>query len=139
MLPVRWESPFRDLLGVDEELARIFGRTSRSAWVPALDVRETQDAFEVTVDLPGMEASDVSVGFEDGVLTVSGKRELSSEEDGDTYHRIERSYGSFARSIRLPHTTDAERIDATFEKGVLTVSVPKAEVAKPRTIEVKTK
>jgi HSP20 family protein len=118
MLPVKWESPFRDLLGVEDDVARLFGRApSRTGWIPPLDVRETDDRFEVTVDLPGMEAGDVSVSFEDGVLTVSGKRELSSEHQGDTYHRIERSYGSFARSIRLPRTADAEKIDATFDKG----------------------
>jgi HSP20 family protein len=135
----KWD-PFRDLLSVEEEVQRLFGRTpARAAWAPALDVRETEDRFEVTVDLPGLEPGDVGVTFEDGVLTVSGKRELASEEKDETYHRIERSYGSFARSIRLPHTAEAEGIEATFDRGVLTVRVPKAEVAKPRTIEVKTK
>jgi HSP20 family protein len=134
----KWD-PFRDLLNVEDDFDRLFGRhASRSAWAPALDVRETEDRFEVTVDLPGLEPADVSVTFEQGVLTVSGKREFSSEESDQTYHRIERSYGSFARSIRLPHTADAERIEAAFDKGVLTVRVPKAEAAKPRTIEVKT-
>jgi HSP20 family protein len=133
----KWD-PFRDLLSVEDEFERLLGRSSqRMAWAPALDVRETEDRFEVTVDLPGMEPGDVAVTFEQGVLTVSGKREFSSETKDQTYHRIERSYGSFARSIRLPHTADPERIEAAFDKGVLTVRVPKAEAAKPRTIEVK--
>lgn len=131
-----WD-PFRDLLSVENELDRLVGRPSaRTAWSPALDVRETENSFDVTVDLPGMEPGDVSVTFESGVLTISGARELSSESSGETYHRIERSYGSFARSVRLPRTTDGERIEATFSKGVLSVVVPKAEAAKPRAIEV---
>ena len=132
----KWD-PFRDLLSVEDEFERLLGRpTLRTAWAPALDVRETEDRFQVTVDLPGMEPEAVSVTFERGVLTVSGSREFSSEQQDETYHRIERSYGSFARSVRLPHVSDADGITATFDKGVLTVSVPKAEAAKPRTIEV---
>lgn len=132
----KWD-PFRDLLSVEDEFDRLFGRPSaRTAWAPALDVRETENGFEVAVDLPGLEPGDVSVTFESGVLTISGTREFSSESSNETYHRIERSYGSFARSVRLPHTTDGERIEATFDKGVLSVVVPKAEAAKPRTIEV---
>jgi len=132
----RWD-PFKGLLSNEEVFDRLVGAGSRSAWIPALDVRETEDRFEVTVDLPGLEPDDVSVTFEAGVLTISGKREFESVKDEDTFHRIERSYGSFARSVRLPRTADPERIDATFDKGVLTVGVPKVEAAKPRTIEVK--
>jgi HSP20 family protein len=139
MAITRWD-PLRDLLGMEDELERVFGKSaSRSAWAPMMDVRETDDHFEVSVDLPGLEPSDVSVTFEGGVLTVSGKREISGEQTNETYHRIERSYGSFARSLRLPRTADGERIEAGFDKGVLTVTVPKAEIAKPRTIEVKAK
>jgi HSP20 family protein len=133
----KWD-PFRDLSTIEDEFDRLMGRAySRSAWVPALDVRETEDLFEVTVDLPGMAPDDVSVTFEAGVLTVSGTRRFSREETQETYHRIERSYGTFARQIKLPRTADTEKIAASFDKGVLTVTVPKAEAAKPRTIEVK--
>jgi HSP20 family protein len=132
----RWD-PIRDLLGVEDEFDRLLTRpNTRAAWMPALDVRESEDRFEVTLDLPGLEPGDVRVTFEGGVLTVSGSRELSSEEQGKTFHRIERSYGSFARSIRLPQTADGERVEAAFDKGVLSILVPKAEAAKPRTIEV---
>jgi HSP20 family protein len=135
----RWD-PFRDMKAVEEEFDRLAGRAfARNAWVPALDVRETEDRFEVTLDLPGMDPEAVGVTFEDGSLTITGKRDLANEEKGETWHRIERSYGTFARSIRMPQTADPERIDATFDKGVLTVSVPKVEQAKPRTIEVRTK
>jgi HSP20 family protein len=137
MTLARWD-PMRELLGSEEAVERLLGRASRSTWAPAMDVRETEDRFVVTVDLPGMEPADVSVTFEDGTLTIGGTRELSNEESNETYHRIERSYGSFARSLRLPRTADGERIEAAFDKGVLRVTVPKAEAAKPRTIEVTT-
>jgi HSP20 family protein len=131
---------FRDLRTVEEEFDRLAGRAfSRDAWVPPLDVREAGDRFEVTLDLPGLEPDDVHVTFEDGMLTVTGKRHFESEDSGDTWHRIERSFGTFARSIRLPQTADTEKIEATFDKGVLTVTVPKTEQAKPRTIEVQAK
>lgn len=129
---------FRDLRSVEDGFDRLTGRAfSRDRWVPALDVRESDDRFEVTLDLPGLEPDDVKVTFEDGMLTVSGRRRFSSEDTGETWHRIERSFGTFARSIRLPQTADREEIEATFDRGVLTVSVPKTEQAKPRTIEVK--
>jgi HSP20 family protein len=135
----KWDL-FRDLRSVEDEFDRIAGRAfSRDTWVPALDVRESQDRFDVTVDLPGLEPGDVNVTFEDGMLSISGKREFSAEDRGDTWHRIERSFGTFARSMRLPQTADTERIEATFDKGVLTVSVPKTEQAKPRTIEVRSR
>ncbi|SRR6266508_6426632 len=131
---------FRDLRTVEEEFDRLAGRAfSRDAWVPPLDVRESTDRFEVTLDLPGLEPDDVQVTFEDGMLTVTGKRQFESEESGDTWHRIERSFGTFARSVRLPQTADTQKIEATFDKGVLTVSVPKTEQARPRTIEVQAK
>jgi len=132
--------PFRDLRTIEDEFDRLMGRAlSRDAWMPALDVRETEERYEVHVDLPGLDPSDVNVTFEDGMLTLSGKRQFDQENRGDTWHRIERGFGSFARSIRLPQTADTERIEASFDKGVLTVVVPKTEQAKPRTIEVRTK
>lgn len=132
--------PFRDLRTIEDEFDRLMGRAlSRDAWMPALDVRERTDRYEVHVDLPGLEPSDVNVTFEDGMLTISGKRLFREEDKADTWHRIERGFGSFARSIRLPQTADTERIEASFDKGVLTVAVPKTEQAKPRTIEVRTK
>ena len=133
----RWD-PFRDLKGVEAEFDRMVGQAfSKNAWVPALDIKETEERFEVTVDLPGMRSDDVEVTFEDGTLTIRGARELTREEGEEgQYHRIERSYGSFARSVRLPRVADPERIEASFDNGVLTVLVPKREEAKARTIEV---
>ncbi|HJR99020.1 MAG TPA: Hsp20/alpha crystallin family protein [Actinomycetota bacterium] len=135
----RWD-PFRDLKGVEAEFDRVVGQAlSKNAWVPALDIRETEDRFEVTADLPGLSSDDVEVTFEDGTLTLRGEREFSRDQDEGQYHRIERSYGSFARSVRLPRVADSERIEASFDNGVLTVLVSKREEAKPRTIEVKAK
>jgi HSP20 family protein len=132
--------PFRDLRTVEDEFDRLMGRAlSRDAWVPALDVRESEDRYEVKVDLPGLEPGDVNVTFEDGMLTIGGKRQFESEDTGDTWHRVERGFGTFARSIRLPQTADTERIEATFDRGVLTVTVPKTEQAKPKTIQVQAK
>jgi HSP20 family protein len=130
--------PFRDLRAIEDQFDRVMGRAfSRDTWMPALDVKETSERFEVTVDLPGLDPKDVNVTFEDGMLTLSGKRQFQEEDEGETWHRIERGFGTFARSIRLPQTADPERIEASFEKGVLKVSVPKSEQAKPRTIEVR--
>jgi HSP20 family protein len=130
--------PFRDLRTFEDEFDRLMGRAfSRDTWLPALDVKESSERFEVTVDLPGLEPNDVNVTFEEGMLTIGGKRQFQEEDKGDTWHRIERGFGTFARSIRLPQTADPERIEASFDKGVLRVSVPKTEQAKPRTIEVR--
>ncbi|HEX7247514.1 MAG TPA: Hsp20/alpha crystallin family protein [Actinomycetota bacterium] len=135
----RWD-PFRDLKGVEAEFDRMVGQAfSKNAWVPALDIREDEDRFEVTVDLPGMRSEDVELTFEDGTLTIRGQRQFSRDDRQGQYHRIERSYGSFARSVRLPRVADSERIEASFDNGVLTVLVPKREEAKARTIEVMAK
>lgn len=137
MLDRTWD-PLRDFALAREALDRYTGRPlAGNAWTPALDVRERDDRFVVTLDLPGMEPSDVEVTFEDGTLTIRGSREFTEEEKDETYHRIERSFGSFARSVRLPRVADDEKIEASFDKGVLTVDVPKREEAKPRTIDVK--
>jgi HSP20 family protein len=133
----RWD-PIRDLRSAEAEFDRITGDAfSKNAWVPALDIAETDDRYEVTLDLPGLEPDQVEVTFEDGMLTVRGDREFArKDEQDDRYHRIERSYGSFARTVRLPRVADGERIEASFDRGVLTVSVPKRDEAKARTIEV---
>jgi HSP20 family protein len=148
----RWD-PFRDLVSIQDELNRLFGRTFGSeprpgaaeltragatgSWVPPLDVFETGDKLVVKVELPGIEPDDVEVSVEDSTLTVSGSREFHQETEEQNYHRIERRYGAFSRSLRLPQTADAENVDARFDKGVLTIDIPKREEAKPRRIEIK--
>jgi HSP20 family protein len=142
---VRWD-PFRDLVGIQDELNRLFGRTftggeslrpsAAGAWMPAMDVFETEDTIVAKLELPGIEPNDVEVAVEDSTLTVSGRREFETETNEENYHRVERRYGSFSRSIALPQTADVEKVSARFDKGVLEISVPKAERAKPKKIEI---
>ena len=136
----RWD-PFRDLLSMQGELNRLFGRTyaedGGTSWIPALDVFETEEKFVVTLELAGMEPEEVEVSVEDSTLTVSGERKFSEEVSEDNYRRVERRYGSFSRSLTLPQTADAEHVDASFDKGVLRIEVPKIEAPKPKKIEVK--
>ena len=141
----RWD-PFRDLMSIQSELNRLFGRTYAGgdsggslagAWVPPWDVYETEDRFVVHVELPGIEPETVDVSVEDSTLTLRGERTFSHEVNEEQYHRVERRYGSFARSLTLPPTADAEHIEASFDRGVLTIQVPKMEQAKPRKISIK--
>jgi HSP20 family protein len=141
----RWD-PFRDLMSIQNELNQLFGRTyggeagervRGAAWAPPLDVHETADRFVITVELPGLGPDDVEISVEDNVLTLSGERRFYDERSENDFHRIERRFGSFARTLTLPSTADAEGIEASFDAGVLTISVPKREEAKPRKIEVK--
>jgi HSP20 family protein len=150
---VRWD-PFRDLMSIQGELNRLFDRTlagdesrggrelatdsvAPDSWAPALDVYEGQDGLELTLDLPGIDPEAVELTVEDSVLTISGRREFRSDVSEENYRRVERRYGSFARSLVLPPTADAEGIEASFDKGVLTIEVPTREAAKPKKIEIK--
>jgi HSP20 family protein len=151
---VRWD-PFRDLMSIQNDLSRLFDRTlaggdggtgrelatsgsgGAGSWAPALDVYETEDKIELTLDLPGIDPEDVDLTVEDSTLTVSGSREFRADVDEDGFRRVERRYGSFARSLGLPATADAEHIDASFDKGVLTITIPKHEESKPKRIEIK--
>jgi HSP20 family protein len=110
--------------------------TPAGAFGPALDVEESADAFTLHVELPGVGADDVEVSLEDNVLTVSGERRFYDDREVDGFRRIERSFGRFHRSVRLPDRVDADRVRATHRDGVLTITVPKAEDAKPRRITV---
>lgn len=104
-----------------------------------LDVKEDDKAFYVAADLPGMSEKDVEITFEDGVLTIRGEKKITRDEKQDTWHLVERSYGSFARQIALPKNVDANAINAEFEHGVLHVTLPKKadDQAKARRIEIK--
>jgi HSP20 family protein len=141
----RWD-PFRDLLAIQDEMNQVFGRalgrtepgeTQVRAWAPALDIAERNDAYVVNVEVPGIKPEQLEITLEDGVLTISGERRFEEETKEAQYHRVERSYGAFRRSITLPTRVMADAIDASFEDGVLQVVVPKAEEAKPKRIEVR--
>jgi HSP20 family protein len=108
----------------------------KNAWVPPVDVQETEDAYLFTAELPGLTKDDVSITLEDNLLTLSGERSLKEKEEGENFHRVERAYGSFARSFTLPTQVDSTKVEASFKDGLLTIEIAKAEQAKPRKIEI---
>jgi HSP20 family protein len=126
-----------------ESLANRFFAPMEEWWsghvgfVPRTNLVETEDRFEVTVDLPGVKPEDVHVEFNDGTLWIRGEQKEEQEEKGKTFHRVERHYGEFRRMVPLPKTIDEAAVNAKFKDGVLMVTVPKTEEAKPRHIEVK--
>jgi len=112
------------------------GVTSR-AWSPVVDIKESDDAIDFHVDLPGMKKDDVEITLENSVLSISGERKFEQEAKGEAYHRLERSYGSFSRSFTLPATVRTEKVDANFADGVLHIHLPKMEESKPRKISIR--
>lgn len=137
-------SPFRDVALLHDEVDRFLraGQTGMaSAWTPAMDVAESEDGWLFTIELPGMSKDDVTISLEDGVLTIAGERTRpTSEADGEgeavTWRRVERRMGAFQRSVRLPERIDAENVEASMRDGLLAISLPKADEAKPRTIAI---
>ncbi len=142
---IRWE-PLRELSSLQSEMNRLFstvvdnpGATAGAPlrrWIPAMDLVEGPDEFVLRADLPGMKQEDVSIEFEDNVLTVSGERKSQHEERGEGFHRVERAFGSFSRTLTLPKGIDPEGIHAGFKDGVLEVRIPKPEERKPRRISI---
>jgi HSP20 family protein len=104
---------------------------------PALNVAETEQGFTISAELPGVAKEDVSLTIENGVLTIAGEKKREEEHKDKAWHRVERVYGSFQRSLTLPKGVDGDKAEATFKDGVLTVVLPKTEHAKPRTLKVK--
>lgn len=134
-----WDEMFSVRREFDRLLDRFGSTELTGAWAPAVDVAETGDEIRVEVELPGLNPEDVEVRVENGVLTVSGEKRSEFEEgkEGSSYHLIERRYGRFERSFTLPRTVNAEKVDARFSNGVLSIGMPKAETAKPRRIAIK--
>lgn len=106
-------------------------------WYPSVDVAETERAFHIHAELPGVKKEDIKVNVNDGVLTLSGHRESKSEDKTKKYHRIERSYGSFSRSFALPDDVIPDKVEASFQDGVLEVDLPKSKEEKPKQVDVK--
>jgi HSP20 family protein len=128
--------PFNTIF--DSMFGDTLGKVETGAFFkPAVDVKETETAFELAFALPGMEKDQIKIEMKDNRLTVSGERKLNTEEKTNRYHRVENNYGSFSRSFLLPEHTNTEAIDAAFTNGILTVSIPKAEVPSPKNIEIK--
>jgi HSP20 family protein len=119
-----------------DSLSRLFSEPSARPWSPAVDVYETENELVLKADLPDVDPKNVEVQFENGTLTLKGNRKFEEEKNSKGYHRIERSYGSFVRAFSLPETVDPEKVKADFKNGVLTVTMQKKEVAKPRPIPV---
>ena len=142
MAITKWD-PFRDLLGLQNEMTRLFGRAygedveGARSWAPPIDIYETQDAYRVVAELPGFNPDEVDVTVNDGTLTIKGERKFYNEVTEESFHRVERRFGAFQRLVSLPAQVQADKVEASFDKGVLTVSIPKAEQAKPRRIEIK--
>ena len=140
---VRWE-PVRELSSLQTEMNRLFntvvdgphGNGGMRRWVPAMDLVETPDAFVLRADLPGVDEDAVKVEVEDNVLTISGERHGERDARGEGFYRIERSFGTFSRSLTLPKGADAGAVSAKFARGVLEVTVPKPEAAKPQRISI---
>lgn len=118
--------------------SRFLGDTTldRGSWLPAVDVRETENEIVLDVELPGLTKKDIEVSIENNVLTLSGERRFENEQNRDSFHRVERGYGKFTRSFTLSSTVDREKVEAKFNDGVLTIRVPKSETAKARRIEI---
>jgi len=144
--------PFRDWVPFDFEQMRremdrlwdsFFERGIRrkseevSDWFPSLDVSETKNDLVIKAEVPGMEPKDIDISLSDGVLTIKGEKKQEREEKEEDYHLIERSYGSFARSIQLPKGVQSDKIQATYKNGVLKVVLPKSEEAKKKEIKIK--
>lgn len=142
----RWD-PFRDLLTIQNEMNRLFGRTygpgeaadaeTQGTWVPPLDVYETEDRYVITAELAGMTTEDVDIVVEDNVLTLRGDRPFYPDTPEESFHRIERRFGPFQRRIALPQGSDTSTIEASMADGLLLIEVAKAVQAAPKRIEVK--
>ena len=139
----RWE-PRRGLTTLQDQINRLFSdsfdRTgeegSLTAWAPAVDIYETEHELVVKADLPDIDPKDLDIRVENNILTIRGERKFEKQVNEDKYLRVERSYGSFARSFTLANTVNAEAINADYQHGVLTLTIPKREEAKPKQIKV---
>lgn len=121
----------------DEPFSRIFGEGQNAKpWTPPVDIHETDQELVLKADVPDVKPEDIEVNFENGTLTLKGKREFEKKEEGKGYHRIERNYGTFVRAFSLPETIDPEKLTAGYKDGVLTISIGKKEIAKPRSVKV---
>lgn len=146
MALIRWTDPFRDIATLQDRMEQIFGDhldrgrseegLGTGVWMPAVDIYETKDAVCVRAELPGVDKDAVNVEVKDGVLALRGERKFEKEVKEENYHRVERSYGTFHRSFSLPSSVDGERVTARMKDGVLEVTLPKREEAKPKQIKI---
>ena len=122
----------------NDSVNRLFSESETARpWTPSVDIKETENEIVLHADVPGVEEKDIDVRIEDGTLTLKGERKFSENKKGEGYHRIERGYGSFVRCFSMPDSVDPEKVAAEYKNGVLSVTLPKKEVAKPRSVKVK--
>ena len=106
-------------------------------WVPPVNILEREEGVEITIEMPGVDAKDVEVTVEDGVLSIKGERQFEDAAEGETYHRVESSFGAFERRFTVPTSVNPGKIEARFKNGLMTLALPKREESKPRTVKVK--
>ncbi|MDZ7660902.1 Hsp20/alpha crystallin family protein [Thiohalophilus sp.] len=144
MTLVRYE-PWSMLTQIRREMDQMLESTGESGessaiatsdWIPAVDIKETKDAFILHADVPGVDPKDVDVHMENGILTIKGERESEKKDEREGYKRVERQYGAFYRRFSLPDTADAEKISARSMNGVVEITIPKKEAVQPRKISV---
>lgn len=153
MTLVKW-NPARELLNVEREFNKLFNTFNQrfgfddskmneelenAVWSPLTDISENKDQYILKMDLPGVSKENLKLNFHDGELIISGERKQEKEDKDSKYHRIERTYGKYFRSFTLPQTIQADKINAEFKDGQLTITVPKSEEAKPKELEIKVK
>ncbi|PQJ33993.1 heat-shock protein [Salinibacter sp. 10B] len=139
----------RTLNDLQREMDRVFDRffpssterdgdssSQQAVWAPRTDLVETEDAYRIHLDVPGVSKDELKINYKDNQLTVSGERASDRTDEGEEYVRVERAFGHFYRSFTLPRTVNADNIEAAYENGVLTITVPKTEDVKPRQIEI---
>jgi len=143
---VKWQNPARSLFSLknmdgvfDDFFNRSVFQPTETEISPRINVEENDNEWLISAELPGVEKEDVKVNFQDNVLTVSGEKKFEKEDKNKNYHRVERSYGKFSRSLNINSAVLAEKIDASYKDGVLNIILPKAEEAKPKLIDVKVK
>jgi HSP20 family protein len=143
---IRWE-PFRDLVSTQDRFNQLFNDTfarafgdkqevSSRAWIPPVDIYENGDSLVLKAELPGINPGDMEIHVEDNTLYLKGERKFEKEVKEENLHRVERSYGTFTRTFALPNTIDADKVKAEYQSGILTLTMPKREEAKPRTIKI---
>jgi HSP20 family protein len=129
--------PLASLRSFEDTFTRLLNEPAANRpWAPAVDIYETENELVLKADVPDVDQKNIDVRVENQTLTISGERKFETEEAGKGYHRIERNYGNFSRSFAVPNSFDTDKITATYRNGVLSVSLPKKEAAKPRQIKV---
>ncbi len=148
-------NPMRDLLNVEREFSRLFSdlesrfnfpsrketdeEYENAVWMPLTDIYEDKESYRLILDLPGLSKSDVKLSYLNGELKISGERQQQKDEKDGKFHRVERTYGKFYRSFRLPEKVKEDKIEAEFKDGQLTVVIPKAEEVKPKELQISVK